>query len=59
MSEAGVATHCVAITQPLTVTSVANPGGIIGYNVLYDAKNAPIWDITNVNTLNFRLKLFG
>jgi len=43
----------------LTVTSVINSGGIIGYNVIYKNDANPIWDITNINTLSFKLKLFG
>lgn len=45
--------------MPFSVTSVINPGGIIGYNVLYKTTAGVIWDITNINTLTFRIKLFG
>ena len=52
-------TTVIATALPLTVTTVVNSGGIIGYNVIYKNDVAPIWDITNINTLSFKIKLFG
>ena len=52
-------THVVAVTSPASISSVQNPGGIIGYNVVYRAGANPIWDITGVNTLTFKIKVDG
>ena len=54
-----VGTTIISTALPLTVTSVPNAGGIIGYNVIYKNDASPIWDITNINTLSFKIKLFG
>lgn len=54
-----MATHIVADSCPMNVTSVTNPGGIIGYNVNYKINVSPIWDITGVTTLTFKIKVNG
>jgi hypothetical protein len=36
-----------------------NPGNIVGYNVNYSLESSPVWDISNVSTLTWRLALNG
>jgi hypothetical protein len=59
MDRNGSATNIVAMTTPNSISTVLNPGGIIGYNVIYKGDNNPIWEITGINVLTLKLKLFG
>jgi hypothetical protein len=59
VNEQGNPTNIVATCKPGSISTVLNPGGIIGYNVVYNGENNPIWDITGINTLHLKIKLFG
>jgi len=53
-------THVICYSSPVNMSTVLNPGGIIGYNVLYKAPAAnPIWEITGLTTLTFKIKVGG
>lgn len=59
MDKNGTATNVIANSTPTQISTVLNAGGIIGYNVVYKNETGVIWDITGVNTLTFKMKLFG
>jgi hypothetical protein len=51
-------THVISLSTPQTISTVLNAGGIIGYNVIYRTSHAnPIWDITGLTTLSFKIKV--
>lgn len=54
-----MASNVVANSFPFQIGTVLNAGGIIGYNVVYKLDGGIIWDITGINTLTFKIKLFG
>jgi hypothetical protein len=59
MDASGVPTNIVANSLPSQISNVTNAGGIIGYNVLYKINSGPIWDISGINTITLKMKLFG